>query len=409
MRSHKILHIISGDLWAGAEMQMLMQIQALRAKGVDASVLLFNDAETARRYIAIDIPCIIVSEEQGFFLFCYSALKNSRKLNPQIVVSHGYKETFVAALVGAYLRIPLISTFHGLEEEFHGFASMTMWMYHRIHLLLSRYFAARVVTVSSALAEDLYFRRKSPMKEKLRVIHNVVDGGGLDTDQTVHGAASLLFPYGTPAIIIVGRLVPIKRVELAIEAIKILIEETEVLPFTPQANTQEFMFPDPSALTEKIHLYIVGDGPALASLKSRIATHGENLQSHIHFLGFRNDATRLIASADLLLITSRSEGIPTVLLQAMYFRTPVVSTPLSGVKEVLELVPHCPITFAMTSSSHDIAQAIKEALRKSTAAPRNPNNGLKEQFRRYFSPTTAAEKHIALYDEVLSRKQLLRG
>ena len=45
-----VLHVISGDLWGGAEAQMAAQLAALNELGWETHVLLFNDAETHRFY-----------------------------------------------------------------------------------------------------------------------------------------------------------------------------------------------------------------------------------------------------------------------------------------------------------------------------------------------------------------------
>lgn len=81
-------------------------------------------------------------------------------------------------------------------------------------------------------------------------------------------------------------------------------------------------------------LLILGDG----SLRDELETQARQLglQQHVHFLGAVPDARPWICNADLLVSTSRSEGVPTVIVEALWCRTPVVSTDSGDfVREVL--------------------------------------------------------------------------
>src|SRR5579862_4904644 len=116
----RVLHILSGDLWGGAEAQMALQIAAQRSLNVDARTILFNAGETARRYRERSIPVIELAESAGFFPLVRAAAREAGKFNPQLIVSHGYKETMVAARLKGALGIPFISTFHGWSESYSG-------------------------------------------------------------------------------------------------------------------------------------------------------------------------------------------------------------------------------------------------------------------------------------------------
>lgn len=60
-----------------------------------------------------------------------------------------------------------------------------------------------------------------------------------------------------------------------------------------------------------------------------------NLQEHVAFLGFVPDASNLIPQFDMTLVTSQSEGLPGVIFESFYHRTPVVSTNVGGIPEII--------------------------------------------------------------------------
>ena len=69
-------------------------------------------------------------------------------------------------------------------------------------------------------------------------------------------------------------------------------------------------------------------------LKEKIARLG--LETHIHFMGYIDQASNFISQFDLLTISSKSEGLPQVLYEAAWHKTPVVSTNVGGIPEFIE-------------------------------------------------------------------------
>jgi glycosyltransferase involved in cell wall biosynthesis len=80
-------------------------------------------------------------------------------------------------------------------------------------------------------------------------------------------------------------------------------------------------------------LVFVGEGPQRRRLEALATASG--VGERIHFTGFRNDTPRCIAAADILLLPSRWEGMPNVVLEAMACGRPVVAAASHGVAEAL--------------------------------------------------------------------------
>lgn len=83
-----------------------------------------------------------------------------------------------------------------------------------------------------------------------------------------------------------------------------------------------------------VELIWVGDGPLNEQLQQRIALLG--LSEHIKLLGNRADIPQLLAESNLFLLTSKWEGLPLVVLEAMAAGLPVVSFDVGGVSECIE-------------------------------------------------------------------------
>jgi len=82
------------------------------------------------------------------------------------------------------------------------------------------------------------------------------------------------------------------------------------------------------------HLVMAGDGPLRASVEQRIAHHG--LQSSVTLLGHRDDTEWIYGGVELVLITSASEGVPGVAIEAQMAGCPVVSFPVGSVADVVD-------------------------------------------------------------------------
>ena len=91
----------------------------------------------------------------------------------------------------------------------------------------------------------------------------------------------------------------------------------------------------PRILSEfpSLTLLIAGVGPLKNLLERRARDQG--VGAHIHFLGYRNDIERLLRDIDLLVMPSKTEGFPLVLLEAMASGVPVVASNVGGIPEIV--------------------------------------------------------------------------
>ena len=85
-----------------------------------------------------------------------------------------------------------------------------------------------------------------------------------------------------------------------------------------------------------LKLLLVGDGPDLAALKALVRAQG--VDDAVMFAGWSDNLTQVYAAMDALVIPSRYEGLPLVMLQAMYLRRPVIAAAVDGMLDTLP--PH---------------------------------------------------------------------
>jgi glycosyltransferase involved in cell wall biosynthesis len=277
---------------------------------------------------------------------------------PDVVQTHGYKPT---ALVWALRRRGAaerwIAFFHGATTE-----NIKVRAYHWFsNLLLGS--ADRVVVMSRAQLEHF-----SRLGDKACVVHNAV----LDLPTESPGSASARLAAGVrPRIGVVGRLSPEKGLDVFLHASAALARRGV-----------------------SFSAVIAGDGPERARLEHLRDALG--LARRVDFIGATSAVASLYASLDLLVIPSRSEGLPNVLLEALGADLPVVATRVGAIPEVLDdaraglIVP--------PGSVDALADGIVHALTlRDDPDARDARRSVVEKF----SLQRRVAEHLRLYGEVL--------
>ncbi|HEU4534954.1 MAG TPA: glycosyltransferase [Polyangiaceae bacterium] len=101
----------------------------------------------------------------------------------------------------------------------------------------------------------------------------------------------------------------------------------------PEKNHALFLRALAPLLGPSLKLVLVGDGPLRADLEAQKA--GLANAEHVVFPGMRSDVPDLLAALDVFVLSSSTEGLPVVLLEAMASRLPVVSTAVGGIPDVV--------------------------------------------------------------------------
>jgi len=146
----------------------------------------------------------------------------------------------------------------------------------------------------------------------------------------------------------------------------------------------------PSDVATRSQLFLVGDGPERGSLESRCAAL--RITTRVRFLGARADAAELLAAADAFVMSSKSEGLPMVLLEAMAAGVPCVATAVGGIPDLLgeergrTVAPQDP---------QALAAAMAEVARSHELRARLVANAA-ENLRRHYSFDAIADQYLEL-------------
>lgn len=220
---------------------------------------------------------------------------------PEVVHSHGYRSDLLDAEVARRRRIPTVTTLHG--SSFLGGATR---LWERLQILNLRRFRA-VISVSRPLTAELL--AAGVPRDRIHTIPNA--WSGREPAMRRGDARRVLGvnpPSGVPLIGFVGRLIPVKNPGLLVESLARIAD----LPW---------------------EAVVVGDGPERAGLEE--AAREAGVAPRIRFAGAAARAADLQPAFDLFVLSSRSEGTPMVLFEAMAAGVPVVATSVGGVPDLV--------------------------------------------------------------------------
>jgi glycosyltransferase involved in cell wall biosynthesis len=299
-----------------------------------------------------------------------------RRVRPHIVHTHTAKAGTLGRVAARLARVPVVvHTYHGHVLRGY-FSAGRARLFAGVERRLARWTDCLLAVSETVRRELLALGVGVP--ERFRVVPLGLDLARFETADAGRGGVRVELGLGAdaPVVAIVARLAPIKAHEVFLDAARRVVE---TLP------TSRFL--------------VVGDGERRAALEALTAELG--LGGRVHFLGWRRDLERIYADATVVALTSRNEGSPVSLIEAMAAARPVVATGVGGVPDLVEdgvtgcLVPP------------DDPAALAASL---VALLRDPERGraLGAAGRARVARTFAAERLVddvdALYTELLRRK-----
>ena len=283
-----------------------------------------------------------------------------RRLRPDIVHAHSSKAGALGRLAAALACVPVrIFTVHGWS--FAAYSGLSGHLYLWVERRLRR--VTNAVVCVAAASRDAGVAAGACRAERTVVIHNAVDVAAFASPPRVDGAAR---------VVSIGRLAFPKDFGTLVEAL--------------------------AATRADYRAAFVGDGPLLQEVAAMILDRG--LTERIDLLGNRGDVPDLLASADVFVLSSRSEAFPVSILEAMAAGLPVVATNVGGVaKSVVDgetglLVP--------PGDSGALAAALDRLLTDDALRLRLGAAG-RERARRHFDVASFRRAHVELYRRELER------
>ncbi len=296
----RIVHVISGDLWAGAEVMAHDLICELGQRAdMDVSAVLFNGGILAERLsdFGVDVLLLDESKMSSWTLF-WSLFRYCRVTRPAIVHTHRQKENVIGSLVAYSVGARSLRTIHGWTEFAHAWWRVDKRLFRALDEFCGSWLQEKIVAVSADLKAKLSSTYDG---NKIVVIENGISVESI-RERSKQPSPKLKHP-AKKSIGIVARLVPVKRHDRFLDAAELLLRTGP--------DAYEF--------------HIIGDGPLREEIHRRIAESGRADAIRAH--GFQENVPALLAQLDALVFCSDHEGLPMAALEAAVLGVPIVSTP----------------------------------------------------------------------------------
>lgn len=367
--SLRILHITSPARVGGLESVVQLLARSQQAAGQRVTVaaavgedeadhpfvltLVEDGVETAVVRVG---PKGYVREWRGLRAVCLAA-------QPDIVHTHGYRSDVIGALASASVHAPRVTTVHGFTGgniKNRANEWIQVRAFHRFDA---------VVGVSGSIVQRL---RSAGIPDSIvRSIPNAID-----THRVIESRAEARRRLGLAddefAIGWVGRMSSEKGLDTLVQALRIAKKPSKAV--------------------------FVGDGPCLVSLQELATSLG--VSSLIQWQGLVADAASLFRAFDVFVLSSRTEGIPIVLLEAMRANVPIVATRVGGVPEMLGEQD----AVLVAKDQPDALAAAIDAVRTHADAAKGRARSARARLERDFAIEPWVERYDAVYRSVLAHR-----
>jgi teichuronic acid biosynthesis glycosyltransferase TuaC len=217
-----------------------------------------------------------------------------------------FPDGFAGGVLSKRMGVPVISTIHGSDIMLYPKRNQAIYD-QTVKSLSSN---DRVVTVSERL---LLEAKKMVPDIQGMTIYNGFDPDRFYPIEKVTAREQLGLPVRGKNLLFVGNCYEVKGINYLLQA------------FAKVVNAKE-----------DIHLYLVGDGPLRSQLEKQTADLG--IGKHVSFMGRKpyEEIPIWIGAADALVLSSLSEGLPSILLESMGCGRPMIATEVGGIPEILK-------------------------------------------------------------------------
>jgi len=312
----KVLHLRSSGGFYGAESVILNLSRSIGEYGVESYICCINNQKNPHTEL------VDRAKEQGLEAFAISCrglfdqqtVKSIHDLivqkNIDILHCHDYKADILGVLACRGLNIKRIATNHLWTHagfKLHCYEFIDGFFLNQFH---------KVIAVSDKIADETRFFLWN--KKKVEVIYNGIDIDSFSKKQgTDFKKLKVDLGFGENDFLIgnIARLSPEKDQTTLLYAFASILKKKK-------------------EYASKLRLFFVGDGVD----KNKLIALAEELgvSKNVVFFGARNNITDFYSVMDVYVLSSRREGLPMVLLEAMAAQIPIVATNIDGVTTLIQ-------------------------------------------------------------------------
>jgi glycosyltransferase involved in cell wall biosynthesis len=352
-RPIRVLYMIGGGEFGGAEQHVLSLIQGLDPNRCVAEVACFYEAQFSKRVRELGVRVTLLGRGSLWSVQrTLSAVIDTFK--PDVIHTHGVRANLLGRTKGRLCRIPVITTVHSIfaldypnklkRAVFFALEKMT------------RPFVHTFIAVSQSIRDVLV--REHVKDKKIHVIYN-----GIDTDYFVPSDTKV--KSDPPTVVTVARLHAVKGHKLLLQAIPLV------------QTPAQYIF--------------VGEGELRSELEQQIREH--NLP--VTLVGHQDEIVPYYQNANLVVQTSLSEGFSLSMAEALACGVPVVTTRVGGCVEIAKHI-RTGVRLVPVQDTKELAQAIDEMLQ-------HPEPADREAIVETFSVQQMCKNTMDLYESILRK------
>jgi glycosyltransferase involved in cell wall biosynthesis len=398
MNMFNILYISSrSDAGAGGENYLLTLFRNIDRKRFQPIVVLPSEGSLRKPLEELAIEVIVIEAEHGWLkpdINWYRLVEGVQPrvkslaeiiTNKQINLVHtNSNRRFEGALAARLMGIPHLYLAHIQYEP-------DMPLFQRLPLSQASFaqlmgeLSYQVVAVSNSVSATL---APQVADDKLQVIHNGLELSLFDAalaNKSNRLKEELNIPLDCLLITAVGRIVPDKGFDYFVDAARLVLQKHQ----------------------NNVHFIIAGGEENIDFtnlLKQQVIDY--SISDNFHFLGFRADIPDILAVSDIFVLSSRKEGHPYVMLEAMASECAVVAANCAGVEETIEegisgfIVPIGDIN-AMAERLMSLIDSVE--LRDSLA------KSAKKRIKASFTADKTATELMTVYEKILQQPKKKAG
>ena len=318
----KVLHIIQGKHFGGAEQVVLTLAKCFNPAHTSPSVLCLSNGLLLKKLKEAGIPSFLIpmKTKKDILLPLLKTIRLVRKKKIDIIHTHTVRSNLIGRLASLLTGRKCVTHLH--SPILRDFADLRRGKFNELIDSITRPIANRYIAVSHSLREELIQRGEMP-PHKINTVYNALDPEALNSSvKTLSDKMGIREEYKISSFSFIIGVVALLRPRKGIDVI---------------INSMESIL----KYNHNVYLLLVGnddisEDPGYGDrLRNLVYNHG--IESNVFFTGFRDDVPAILNQCDLMVLPSLfGEGLPMVILEAMAAGVPVVASRVEGVPEIIE-------------------------------------------------------------------------
>lgn len=359
----KVLHISTATGWRGGEQQATYLITELQQLNVACMLLCPQDSEIQKR---ASCPQVFTFRKKGSLNFSLAGQIKKICIANQISLIHTHdSHAHTAAFISAWLfgnKTPVIIS---RRVDFAVSGNFFSGMKYN-HPCIKK-----IICVSAAIQKLTAPAIRD--KSKLSVVHSGIDKNKFNLQQIKNKLRSE-FNLSNDSIL-VGN-------------VSALADHKDLFTFIAAAEKINAAMPE-------VRFFLIGEGPERAALQAEVKN--KKLEQVLFFTGFRKDVAEILPELDIFLMTSKTEGLGTTLLDAFAAKVAVVATNAGGISEIVQ--DGFTGLISDVGDAENLSRQVIKLIENKELKNRLTDNAFK--FVDGFTYSTTAKKTLQIYKEVL--------